>query len=39
MLGLVEATSSRYNDEPGRCVFLVGELTPTRIDEGIIADG
>ena len=37
--GLVETDKHRWNDEEGRCVVLLGTLTPTEIDDGAVSSG
>jgi hypothetical protein len=36
--GLVETGTGQFNDEPGRCLVLVGTLTPTTA-EGAVSSG
>ena len=37
--GLVATGLDQYNDEQGRCVVLVGTITPTKLGEGAVASG
>jgi len=39
IFGLVETELHEWNDEAGTCVVLIGEITPTIIDEGIVTSG
>ncbi len=39
VLGLVETGTHEFNDVEGRCLFLLGTLTPTALAEGLVSDG
>lgn len=36
---IVETDTGGFNDEPGRCLVVVGTLTPTEISDGTITSG
>lgn len=35
---IVEAELGRFNDEPGRCLIVLGTLTPTSIEDGEVTN-
>lgn len=37
--GMVETENHRWNEEVGRCVVLLGTLTPTSIEDGTVTTG
>ena len=37
--GFVETGKHRWNDDVGRCVVLLGTLTPTSIEDGAVTSG
>jgi len=37
--GLVETDTHKWNDDVGRCVVLIGTLTPTEIEGGAVSSG
>jgi hypothetical protein len=39
LFGIVDGEKENYVDEPGSCLILVGQLTPTAIDGGQLSDG
>ncbi|MGI9602983.1 MAG: hypothetical protein ACR2QE_13940 [Acidimicrobiales bacterium] len=39
LYGIVDVDTAQFNDEEGRCVLVLGVLTPTNLDRGVITSG